>query len=63
MECRVQTYSVFVMDFLVVDAENEEDAAAQANEWFKELILNDEVSFDVVEGDETEKADGDAGAE
>ena len=55
MECRVQTYSVFVMDFLVVDAENEEDAAAQANEWFKELILNDEVSFDVVEGDESGK--------
>ena len=53
----MQVYSVFVMDFVVVEAENEEDAAAQANEWFKELILNDEVSFDVVEGDETENAE------
>lgn len=59
----MQVYSVFVMDFVVVEAENEEDAAAQANEWFKELILNDEVSFDVVEGDESENADGDAGAD
>jgi hypothetical protein len=59
----VQVYSVFVMDFVVVEAENEEDAAAQANEWFKELILNDEVSFDVVEGDESENAYGDAGAD
>lgn len=50
---QVQVYSVFVMDFVVVEAENEEDAAAQANEWFKELIANDEVTFDVVEGDES----------
>jgi len=53
----VQVYSVFVMDFVVVEAENEEDAAAQANEWFKELIANDEVSFDVVDGDETENTE------
>lgn len=53
----MQVYSVFVMDFVVVEAENEEDAAAQANEWFKELIANDEVSFDVVDGDETENTE------
>ena len=53
----MQVYSVFVMDFVVVEAENEEDAAAQANEWFKELIANDEVSFDVVDGDDTENAE------
>ncbi len=46
-------YSVFVMDFVVVDAENEEDAAHQAKEWFQELLANDEVTFDVVEGDES----------
>ena len=53
----MQVYSVFVMDFVVVEAENEEDAAAQANEWFKELIAKDEVSFDVVDGDETENTE------
>ncbi|MGH2633454.1 MAG: hypothetical protein ACRDG3_08595 [Tepidiformaceae bacterium] len=53
----MQVYSVFVMDFVVVEAENEDDAAAQANEWFKELIANDEVSFDVVEGDESENGE------
>ena len=55
-------YSVYVMDFVVVDAESEEDAADQAKEWFQELLANDEVTFDVVEGDESdgEEEDDDA---
>jgi hypothetical protein len=50
----MQTYSVFVTDFVVVEADDPVDAAAQAKEWLKELLENDELSFDVVEGDESE---------
>jgi len=57
----VQVYSVFVMDFVVVEAESPEDAAKQAGEWFKELLADGEVSFDVVEGDESENAEADEG--
>lgn len=55
----MQVYSVFVTDFVVVEAESPEDAAQQAKEWFKELLEDDEVSFDVVEGDESEGQPGD----
>ena len=54
----MQVYSVFVTDFVVVEAESPEDAAQQAKEWFKELLDDDEVSFDVVEGDESAEQDG-----
>ena len=57
----MQVYSVFVMDFVVVEAESPEDAANQAGEWFKELLADGEVSFDVVEGDESENAEADEG--
>jgi hypothetical protein len=50
----MQTYSVFVTDFVVVEADDPVDAAAQAKEWLKELLENDELSFDVVEGDESD---------
>lgn len=56
-------YSVYVMDFVVVDAESEEDAADQAKEWFQELLANDEVTFDVVEGDESDGEEEDDGAD
>jgi predicted RNase H-like HicB family nuclease len=55
----MQVYSVFVTDFVVVEAESPEDAAQQAKEWFKELLEDDEVSFDVVEGDESAEQDDD----
>ena len=55
----MQVYSVFVTDFVVVEAESPEDAAQQAKEWFKELLADDEVSFDVVEGDESDEQDDD----
>jgi predicted RNase H-like HicB family nuclease len=51
---KMQIYSVYVTDFVVVEAEDPEDAAQQAKEWLKELLETDELSFDVVEGDESE---------
>lgn len=59
----MQVYSVFVTDFVVVEAESPEDAAQQAKEWFKELLEDDEVSFDVVEGDESAEQDDEEGDE
>lgn len=59
----MQVYSVFVTDFVVVEAESREDAAQQAKEWFKELLEDDEVSFDVVEGDESAEQDDEEGDE
>jgi hypothetical protein len=53
------TYSVFVMDFLVLEAENEEDAVAQAKTWFREMMENDDITWDVEEGDATEDMDDD----
>jgi len=53
----VQTYSVFVMDYIVVEAENEDDAREQAKGWFAELLENDEISWEVVEGDASEEMD------
>lgn len=53
----MQVYSVYVTDFVVVEADDPVDAAAQAKEWLKELLENDELSFDVVEGDESEGED------
>ncbi|MCK9519982.1 MAG: hypothetical protein M0R74_13300 [Dehalococcoidia bacterium] len=45
------TYSVFVMDYLVLDAEDEDDARQQAKAWFREMLENDEVTWDIEEGD------------
>lgn len=53
------TYSVFVMDFLVLEAENEEDAIAQAKTWFREMMENDDITWDVEEGDATEDLEDD----
>lgn len=55
----MQTYSVFVMDYIVVEAESEDDAREQARGWFTELLENDEVSWEVVEGDASEELDED----
>ena len=57
----MQIYSVYVTDFVVVEADDPVDAAAQAKEWLKELLENDELSFDVVEGDESEGEEEDEG--
>lgn len=53
----MQTYSVFVMDYIVVEAESEDDAREQAKGWFAELLENDEISWEVVEGDASEEMD------
>ncbi len=53
------TYSVFVMDYLVLDAENEEDALEQAKSWFREMLENDEITWDIEEGDASENMDDD----
>lgn len=55
----MQTYSVFVMDYIVVEAESEDDAREQAKGWFAELLEKDEVSWEVVEGDASEELDED----
>lgn len=48
------TYSVFVMDYLVVEAEDEDQAREEALGWLKELVEEGEVTWDVVEGDASE---------
>lgn len=53
------TYSVFVMDYLVLDAENGEDALEQAKSWFREMLENDEITWDIEEGDASENMDDD----
>lgn len=53
------TYSVFVMDYLVLEAENEEDAVTQAKSWFREMLENDEVTWDIEEGDASETMEED----
>ncbi|MGE5597651.1 MAG: hypothetical protein ACM3S1_16630 [Hyphomicrobiales bacterium] len=53
------TYSVFVMDYLVVDAEDEQDARQQARGWFAELLERGDVTWDIVEGDASELDDED----
>lgn len=55
----MQTYSLFVMDYVVVEAENEEEAKAEAQAWLADLVANGEITWDVVEGDASDEDDED----
>jgi hypothetical protein len=47
-------YSVFISDYLVVDADNEEAAKQEASEWLRELLEKGDITWDVEEGDASE---------
>ncbi len=55
----MKTYSLFVMDYVVVEAEDEEEAKAEARAWLADLIADGEITWDVVEGDASEGEDDD----
>ena len=55
----MKTYSLFVMDYVVVEAEDEEEAKAEAQAWLADLIAEGEITWDVVEGDASEGEDDD----
>ncbi|MCC6386431.1 MAG: hypothetical protein IT302_03500 [Dehalococcoidia bacterium] len=53
----MKTYSLFVMDYVVVEAEDEEEAKSEAQAWLADLIASGEITWDVVEGDASEGED------
>lgn len=55
----MKTYSLFVMDYVVVEAEDEEEAKTEARAWLADLIADGEITWDVVEGDASEGEDED----
>ena len=55
----MKTYSLFVMDYVVVEAEDEEEAKTEARAWLADLIADGEITWDVVEGDACEGEDDD----
>jgi len=55
----MKTYSLFVMDYVVVEAEDEEEAKTEARAWLADLIADGEITWDVVEGDASEGEDDD----
>ncbi len=55
----MKTYSLFVMDYVVVEAEDEEEAKSEAQAWLADLIASGEITWDVVEGDASEGEEDD----
>ncbi|MFN8507190.1 MAG: hypothetical protein U0547_06450 [Dehalococcoidia bacterium] len=53
----MKTFSLFVMDYVVVEAEDEEEAKSEAQAWLADLIASGEITWDVVEGDASEGED------